>query len=107
MERGNTDTKSSQETIIIISVSHSVVSDSDPWTVAQQVPVSRGFPRQEYWRGLPFPSPDDLPDPGIKPGSPALQADYWLSEPPGKPQEIIVQRLKKVLVPPQVTYIAI
>ena len=43
-----------------------------------------GFSRQEYWSGLPFPSPGDLPDPGIKPGSPALQADSLLSEPPGK-----------------------
>ena len=44
-----------------------------------------GFPRQEYWSGLLFPSPGDLPNPGIKPGSPALQADSSLSEPPGKP----------------------
>ena len=43
-----------------------------PWTVAHQAPPSMGFSRQEYWRGLPFPSPGDLPDPGIKPGSPAL-----------------------------------
>ena len=46
-----------------------------------------GVSRQEYWSGLPFPSPGDLPDPGIKPGSPALQADYLPSEAPGKPQE--------------------
>ena len=44
-----------------------------------------GFPRQEYWSGLPFPSPGDLPDPGIEPMSPALQADSLPSEPPGKP----------------------
>ena len=43
-----------------------------------------GFPRQEYWNGLPFPSPGDLPDPGVKPGSPALQADTLPSEPPVK-----------------------
>ena len=43
-----------------------------------------GFSRQGYWSGLPFPSPEDLPDPGIKPGSPILQADALLSEPPGK-----------------------
>ena len=43
-----------------------------PWTVAHQAPPSMGFSRQEYWSGLPFPSPGDLPDPGIKPGSPAL-----------------------------------
>jgi len=46
-----------------------------PWTVALQAALSMAFPRQEYWSGLPFPSPGDLPDPGIKPGSPALQAD--------------------------------
>ena len=43
-----------------------------PWTVAHQAPLSMGFPRQEYWSGLPFPPPGDLPDPGIEPGSPAL-----------------------------------
>ena len=46
-----------------------------PWTVAHQAPLSMGFSRQEYWSGLPFPFPGDLPDPGIKPRSPALQAD--------------------------------
>ena len=46
-----------------------------PWTVAHQFPPSMGFSRQEYWSGLPFPSPGDLPDPGIKTGCPALQAD--------------------------------
>ena len=54
------------------------------WSVAHQAPPSMGFSRQEYWRGLPFPSPGDLPDPGIKPGSPALQTDALPSEPPGK-----------------------
>ena len=54
-----------------------------PWTVAYQAPLSMGFSRQEYWSGLPFPSPGDLPDPGVKPGSPALQADALPSEPPG------------------------
>ena len=54
-------------------VSCLVVSDSAiPWTVAHQAPLSMGFPRQEYWSGLPFPSPGDLPNPGIKPLSPAL-----------------------------------
>ena len=53
-----------------------------PWTVAYQAPLSMGFSRQEYWSGLPFPSPGDLPNPGIKPGSPALQADTLTSEPP-------------------------
>ena len=56
-----------------------------PWTVAHQAPPSMGFSRQEYWSGLLFPSPGDLPDPGIEPRSPALQADALTSEPPGKP----------------------
>ena len=58
---------------------------STPWTVAHQAPLSMGFSRQEYWSGLPFPSPGDLPDPGIEPRSPTLQADALTSEPPGKP----------------------
>ena len=55
-----------------------------PWTVAHQAPLSMGFSKQAYWSGLPFPSPGDLPNPGVKPGSPALQADALPSEPPGK-----------------------
>ena len=55
------------------------------WTVAHQAPPSMGFPRQEYWSGYPFPSPGDLPNLGIKPESPALQADSIPSEPAGKP----------------------
>ena len=55
-----------------------------PWTAAYQAPLSMGFSRQEYWRVLPFPSPGDLPNPGIKPRSPALEADALTSEPPGK-----------------------
>ena len=54
------------------------------WTVAYQAPPSMGFSRQEYWSGLPFPSPGDLPDPGIEPRSPTLEADALTSEPPGK-----------------------
>ena len=57
---------------------------SAPWTVAQQAPLSMEFSRQEYWSGLPFPSPGNLPDPGIEAGSPLLQADSLLFEPPGK-----------------------
>ena len=53
-------------------------------SVAFQVPLSMEFSRQEYWSGLLLPSPGDLPDPGIEPRSPALQADSLLSEPPGK-----------------------
>ena len=60
-----------------------------PWTVARQASLSVGFSRQEYWSGLPSPSPGALPDPGIEPGSPALQADTLTSEPPGKPHIVI------------------
>ena len=56
-----------------------------PWTGAHQAPPFMGFSRQEYWSGLPFPSPGDPPDPGIEPRSPTLQADALTSEPPGKP----------------------
>ena len=62
-----------------------------PLTVAYQAPLSMGFSRQEYWSGLPFPSPGDPPDPGIEPRSPALKADALLSEPPGKSPIIITQ----------------
>ena len=56
-----------------------------PWTVAYQAPLSIGFSRQEYWSGLQFLSTGDLPDPGIRPGSPSLQEESLPSEPPGKP----------------------
>ena len=63
------------------------MSDSfaTPWTVAYQAPLSIGFPRQEKWSGLPFSSPGDLPDPGIKQAFPALQVDSFTTETPGKP----------------------
>ena len=57
-----------------------------PWTVALQAPLSMAFSRQEDWSGLPCPSPEGLPDPGIKPRSPALQADSLLTGLPGKAQ---------------------
>ena len=56
-----------------------------PWTVACQVPLSMEFSRQEHWSGLPFSAPRNLPDPRIKPRSPALEADSLPSEPRGKP----------------------
>ena len=65
------------------SLSH-VQLFATPWIVACQAPPSRGFSRQEYWSGLPFSSPGDLPDPGFKPQSPTLQADSLPSEPQGK-----------------------
>ena len=55
----------------------------DPMAVARQAPLSMGFPRQEYWIGLPLPSPGDLPNPGIEPVSPALQANSFTTEPLG------------------------
>ena len=58
---------------------------ASPWTVACQAALSMGFSRQEYWSGLPFPSPGNLPNPEIKLGSPALQADSLLTELRGKP----------------------
>ena len=67
----------------------------DPWTVAHQAPRSMGFSRQEYWSGLPFPPPGDLPDPGIEPRSPRLQPDALTSAPPGKPLNTRMQSLRK------------
>ena len=66
------------------SLSHVQLSVT-PWTITNPAPLSMGFSRQEYWSGLPFPSPGDLPDLGIEPGSPALQEDSLPSEPSGKP----------------------
>ena len=61
-----------------------------PWTIAYQTPPSMGFSRQEYWSGLPFPPPGDLPNPGIEPRSLALQVDALLSDPPGKQSDNII-----------------
>ena len=66
------------------SLSHVQLFET-PWTVAHQAPLSMGFPRQEYWSGLPLPSPGDLPDPGTKamfPVSPALAGGFFTAEPP-------------------------
>ena len=67
------------------SLSHAPLC-ATPWTVVRQAPLSMGFSSPEYWSGLPFPPPGDLPDSGIIPGSPALQTDYLSSEQPGKPR---------------------
>ena len=61
-----------------------------PWTVACQAPLFMGLPRQEYWSGLLFPSPEDLPDPGIEPGSPALQVDSLLLSHQGNPHVVAI-----------------
>ena len=61
-------------------------SSTTAWTVVCQAPVCMGFPRQEYWSALPFPTPRDLPDPGIEPMSPALAGEFFTTEPLGKLQ---------------------
>ena len=72
-------------TRLLCSVAQSCLTLCDPWTVVHQAPPSMGFSRQEYWSGLPFPPPGDLPNPGIEPRSPTLQADALTSAPPEKP----------------------
>ena len=73
-------------------LSHSVVSNSvNPWTVAHQTPLSMGFSRQENWNVLPFPTPGDLPNPGIKPMtlvSPELAGGFFTTAPPVKPLSV-------------------
>ena len=59
--------------------------NATPWIITYQAPLTVGFFQQEYWSGLPFPSPGDLPNPGMELRSPALQADALPPEPPGKP----------------------
>ena len=79
-----------------VCVSRSVVSDSaTPWTVAHQAPLSTGFSRQEYWSGLLFPSPGDLPDPGTEPVSyiSCIAGGFFTTEPPGKPKYITSSQL--------------
>ena len=68
-----------------VLVSESCLTLLTPQAAVHQAPLSMGFSRKEYWSGLPFPSPGDLPDPGMEPKSLALQADSFMSEPPGKP----------------------
>ena len=65
-------------------------SFATPWTVAHQAPLSLGFPRQEYWSVLTFPSLGNLPDPGIEPTSPTLAGGFFTTEPPGKPGEVCI-----------------
>ena len=70
--------------MLVLSLSHVWILAS-PWTVAYQAPLSVGFPRQEYWSGLPSPSPGDLPDPEVKPTCPALAGRFFTTEPPEEP----------------------
>ena len=70
-----------------------------PWTVAHQASLSLGFPRQEYWNGLPFLSPGDLPDPGVKTASPvslALEGEFFTTVPPGKPSTYTLLYIKEI-----------
>ena len=69
-----------------------------PWTVARQASLSMGFSRQEYWSGLPFPSPGDLPDPGTEPTPPALAGGLLAAEPPGRPPDSWVLALCSLLL---------
>ena len=64
-----------------------------PWTVAHQAPLSMGIPRQEYWSGLPFSSPEDLPAPGIELVSPALAGSFFTAKLPGKPHYVLMPLL--------------
>ena len=76
--------------VILVKVKVKLLSPvrlfATPWPADFQAPLSMGFSRQDYWSGLPFPSPGDLPDSGIEPGSPALQVDALPSKPQGKPK---------------------
>ena len=74
--------------IVVVIVAKSYLTLATPWTVACQAPLSMGFPRQEYWRGLPFPSPGNLPNPGFEPGFLALADGFFTTELPGKLCEV-------------------
>ena len=84
--------------LLINVLSRSVVFDFfvTPRTVTCQAPLSMGFPRQEYWSGLPFPSPGDLPVLGIEPESPALPGRLFKAEPPGRPHRYVLCRVKRL-----------
>ena len=84
--------------LIVVLIYISLIIIMTPWIVAHQAPPSMGFSRQEYWTGLPFPSPGDLPSPGIEPRSPTLQADALLPEPQGEPLKWKWKLLSRVLL---------
>ena len=73
--------------LVHIQFEVSSINIMTPWTVAHQAPPSMEFSKQKYWSGLPFPSPGDIPNQGIEPRTPSLQADPLLSEPSGNPHE--------------------
>ena len=67
-----------------------------PWTAARQAPLSVGFPWQEHWSRLPFPSPGDLADPGVEPASPALAGRFFTTEQPGKSPFLQIHQVKSI-----------
>ena len=77
-----------------------MLDSATPWTTAHQAPLSMWFPRQEYWSGLPLPSPGDLPDPGIISASPALAGGFCAPEPPGQSSEVLVAQSCPTLCDP-------
>ena len=79
--------------LVMLSKLHPSLSSHGLWSVALQAPLSVGFPRQEYWSGLPFPFPGDLTDPGIESGSLALQADSIPTDPPRKPKPTFIMSI--------------
>ena len=76
------------QTLLLLLFKYKIVSDclATPWTVAHQAPLAMGFSRQGYWTGLPFPAPEDLPDPEMEPESPALAGRFFTAELAGKPR---------------------
>ena len=85
--------------IVVIQLLRHVRFFATPWTLAHQAPLSMEFSRQQYWSGLPFPTPGDLPNPGIKPVSPAslaLAGRFFIAEPPGKPFKMVCLLLQKL-----------
>ena len=79
----------SQHILVVVQSLGRIQLFVTPWTVAHQAPLSIGFSRQAYWSGLPFPSPGDLPNPGVEPRSPALQSDSLPLSHLGSPQHIL------------------
>ena len=74
---------------VVVYLLSCVLLIASPWTAAHHAPLSMGFPRHEYWSGLPCPPPGDLPNPWIKPTSPALVGRFFTTEPPGKPLNVL------------------
>ena len=83
--------------VCVYALSHVQLFET-PWTIAHQAPLSMEFSRQEYWSGLPFPTSGDLPNPAIKPTSPALAGRFFTTEPPGKPRLLCPYQLNMHIV---------